>query len=836
MLGSNLSSVSNQDSPKKNENEASTQNNLSTPKKKDSPSKKSKQKSPIRNSKKASPSKNVKESSKRLRTIESFLISSPKAKRTKNCEFNDINDNKVQNTNKELDKGEDVIVIDDNNNNSNVDNNFISGDKAKDNVVILIEKNDKKDIKIKDNDEENIDNKDNDKKIKNDNSNEKMKINDNKKNSQNNIKKENVIEENDLEEKIIEKNIEQEDKKSNSTKNENDEKSENLSSDDREDNEYDSDISIETLSSFTSSDLDIDPEVESRLNSQASSMSVDIEESQVSIDNNDDDKKKENKSKKTKKGKTKTETKTSKKINSKKESKKENKKDSKKNNKNKENKCEKLESGTIEEKKEIKKDSKNDNENKNENKNEISNKSVQNGNDITNKSKNKVNIEDIPDNEIVELKNKRVIFHEKKIQIDTLSETLIELLCFHEFKNSQTEPIPKIPERFNSLIAKLVQDSDATENNLVNSVYQSLSPTDEDDESEQILLKSAVLPAIRNVSVRRNYGIEKEGAYYPNLAIWRWEVKDLNWLTKNIQEKIKLRRLRRERASQILKNIVDNMSEEERNNLFRSKKRKSILVEENKTNDNKESNTDTENKTSNNSKSDEKNEKNEKNDSSTKENEKRKIDLLQGQRSIAGFFSPIKKKKVEEKSIPETIQEKQNMEFDNRFKSFYIKSNTEIAPLNYFKDIKVEYNFDDDDRMDCDDEETSLDNYLSIIRERKIQNIIKKRKEEKEKQLLEKEIIDLTEDIAIPHYKMKLLQFFENHRPAYYGTWRKNTKIISGRHPFKKDTELLDYEFDSEIEWVADEEGEECLSDEEDDEEDDIIDNEQGDDVNIYNK
>jgi len=272
------------------------------------------------------------------------------------------------------------------------------------------------------------------------------------------------------------------------------------------------------------------------------------------------------------------------------------------------------------------------------------------------------------------------------------------------------------------------------------------------------------------------------------------------------------------------------MSEEERNNLFRSKKRKSILVEENKTNDNKESNTDTENKTSNNSKSDEKNEKNEKNDSSTKENEKRKIDLLQGQRSIAGFFSPIKKKKVEEKSIPETIQEKQNMEFDNRFKSFYIKSNTEIAPLNYFKDIKVEYNFDDDDRMDCDDEETSLDNYLSIIRERKIQNIIKKRKEEKEKQLLEKEIIDLTEDIAIPHYKMKLLQFFENHRPAYYGTWRKNTKIISGRHPFKKDTELLDYEFDSEIEWVADEEGEECLSDEEDDEEDDIIDNEQGDD------
>lgn len=43
----------------------------------------------------------------------------------------------------------------------------------------------------------------------------------------------------------------------------------------------------------------------------------------------------------------------------------------------------------------------------------------------------------------------------------------------------------------------------------------------------------------------------------------------------------------------------------------------------------------------------------------------------------------------------------------------------------------------------------------------------------------------------------------------------------------------MDYDFDSEIEWVADEEGEECLSDEEDDEEEEILESqyEQGDDV-----
>lgn len=37
-------------------------------------------------------------------------------------------------------------------------------------------------------------------------------------------------------------------------------------------------------------------------------------------------------------------------------------------------------------------------------------------------------------------------------------------------------------------------------------------------------------------------------------------------------------------------------------------------------------------------------------------------------------------------------------------------------------------------------------------------------------------------------YISKLLQFTENTRPPYYGTWRKKTKHITGRRPFQKDT------------------------------------------------
>jgi|UniRef100_A0AC35FUD8 chromatin assembly factor 1 subunit A len=66
--------------------------------------------------------------------------------------------------------------------------------------------------------------------------------------------------------------------------------------------------------------------------------------------------------------------------------------------------------------------------------------------------------------------------------------------------------------------------------------------------------------------------------------------------------------------------------------------------------------------------------------------------------------------------------------------------------------------------------------------------------------------------------KAKLFQFHTNYRPPYYGTWRKRSKIITGRRPFAKET-IYDYEYDSDEEWEEEEEGDECKSDEEDIEE-----------------
>uniref|UniRef100_A0A915PPR3 Chromatin assembly factor 1 subunit A n=1 Tax=Setaria digitata TaxID=48799 RepID=A0A915PPR3_9BILA len=56
--------------------------------------------------------------------------------------------------------------------------------------------------------------------------------------------------------------------------------------------------------------------------------------------------------------------------------------------------------------------------------------------------------------------------------------------------------------------------------------------------------------------------------------------------------------------------------------------------------------------------------------------------------------------------------------------------------------------------------------------------------------------------------RAKLFQFHDNWRPAYYGTWRKRSTVITGRRPFAKDAEI-DYEVDSDEEWEIPE-GDDC--------------------------
>uniref|UniRef100_A0A183B4H1 Chromatin assembly factor 1 subunit A n=1 Tax=Echinostoma caproni TaxID=27848 RepID=A0A183B4H1_9TREM len=68
--------------------------------------------------------------------------------------------------------------------------------------------------------------------------------------------------------------------------------------------------------------------------------------------------------------------------------------------------------------------------------------------------------------------------------------------------------------------------------------------------------------------------------------------------------------------------------------------------------------------------------------------------------------------------------------------------------------------------------------------------------------------------------RAKLFQFVENYRPAYYGTWRRGSHIVTGRRPFARDQLELDYTVDSDDEWEEEEPGESITqSDNEEEEE-----------------
>uniref|UniRef100_A0A673J2C0 Chromatin assembly factor 1 subunit A-like n=1 Tax=Sinocyclocheilus rhinocerous TaxID=307959 RepID=A0A673J2C0_9TELE len=77
--------------------------------------------------------------------------------------------------------------------------------------------------------------------------------------------------------------------------------------------------------------------------------------------------------------------------------------------------------------------------------------------------------------------------------------------------------------------------------------------------------------------------------------------------------------------------------------------------------------------------------------------------------------------------------------------------------------------------------------------------------------------------------RMKLLQFHDNYRPAYWGTWCKKSTRISPRCPLRQDKGLLDYEVDSDEEWEEEEPGE-SLSHSEGDDDDEGGDDDDDDD------
>ncbi|KAI1301373.1 Chromatin assembly factor 1 subunit A [Halotydeus destructor] len=57
------------------------------------------------------------------------------------------------------------------------------------------------------------------------------------------------------------------------------------------------------------------------------------------------------------------------------------------------------------------------------------------------------------------------------------------------------------------------------------------------------------------------------------------------------------------------------------------------------------------------------------------------------------------------------------------------------------------------------------------------------------------------------------MQFHEDIRPPWFGTWSKRSKQVTGRRPAAKDDSFLNYDVDSEAEWEEEEAGGESIKD-----------------------
>ncbi|KAJ3130017.1 hypothetical protein HK098_006729 [Nowakowskiella sp. JEL0407] len=369
---------------------------------------------------------------------------------------------------------------------------------------------------------------------------------------------------------------------------------------------------------------------------------------------------------------------------------------------------------------------------------------------------------------LAEIKNGKVIFKEKKLSFKNHSSTIQDLAAFNEYKNSEKFSTEVFPVEFYSLIAKLVQESDATIGQLVKLIRAELFPNFGESEEVKTLSDSSVSAAINSVATRQNYGILNGPA---NLTIWRWETKHLALFPDEIREIVLTRRKHRETMHEELVGLYESIPEEEKQTLVNKRKRKSNVAPGDEIKENEveavsviEQTNPTTVSTS---------PQREKKPEKRLKKEEKKPDS--NQKSITGFFTRI----AEPKPAPVAKKESDELgTLDASFKPFFVKTNVHMAPLPHKRPLSDDF----ETIIEKQSEKVSFENWRKDLP--KVE-IFKKRSHQ-------------------------YLYFHENIRPPYYGL-TKRSKVVTGRRPLAKDS-ALDYEVDSDDEWEDDESGEDVNS------------------------
>ncbi|EDV92135.1 chromatin assembly factor 1 subunit A-B [Drosophila grimshawi] len=166
------------------------------------------------------------------------------------------------------------------------------------------------------------------------------------------------------------------------------------------------------------------------------------------------------------------------------------------------------------------------------------------------------------------------------------------------------------------------------------------------------------------------------------------------------------------------------------------------------------------------------------------------------------------------------------------FRPFQVKDDMIVAPVirgTLPSDTRqlLDSLFHDDDQLDEGDANESITrgqlylSELSLGRHKPLRGKRDARLDRCAKDEEEDDDVQVIDDLATagtpivverpkqrPWTRAKYLQFADNRRPPYYGTWRKRSQLISARRPLGQDKVHFDYEVDSDCEWEEEEPGE----------------------------
>ncbi|KAJ1959433.1 hypothetical protein GGI12_004340 [Dipsacomyces acuminosporus] len=211
--------------------------------------------------------------------------------------------------------------------------------------------------------------------------------------------------------------------------------------------------------------------------------------------------------------------------------------------------------------------------------------------------------------------------------------------------------------------------------------------------------------------------------------------------------------------------------------------------------------------------------------------------LLRGQKSLQNFFSTEKSADKDKKALLEKESAESKGGYESKFHPFHLRHNTSMY------EYKVPGSFDIQSmdkviaRLQSPGDSTdNLDASQLLLELKSASKEARAKPTRRMQPICDGVELDSAEVhlLKLRESPMKLLHFYDNRRPDYWGTWTRTLSNVSARRPFAKDPSVLDYDVDSDAEWgiEEDEEGEELKSEDEeedDDEEDDDEDDEEDD-------